>query len=236
MNKGHIAQTLREFADESLDIDGVSLVSSQGQLLTTALGMDENSTLVIAGMMLHLAGRVREECQWQTIEQISIRSQAGYITLIPCTEDSFLLVKTVRTPSGFFQQEIKETVRKLQVGFHDSEVVTVTKQRSACSSTLLSLSSTPTPATLILDERFTLHCQQELAQFIGPIAALICQRILKENPELSDIEFLEALVQQIPDKTQALAFRQRFLAGSQLLLQSQEKSRKQAQSSVPQLL
>ncbi len=62
-----------------------------------------------------------------------------------------------------------------------------------------------------LDPAFISRCQQELAQLIGPMASIICQRTLKKNPNLSAAEFVQALAQKIPDPKQAKDFQKRLL-------------------------
>jgi eukaryotic-like serine/threonine-protein kinase len=67
--------------------------------------------------------------------------------------------------------------------------------------------SVPLP---LVSQDFVARCQQELAEFIGPIASIICQRSLRQNPSLSEREFVETLAQQIPSPENAKAFRQRL--------------------------
>jgi serine/threonine protein kinase len=62
-----------------------------------------------------------------------------------------------------------------------------------------------------LDPNFISRCQQELAQFIGPMASIICQRILSKNPTISPTDFVEALAHKIPDPKQAEEFQRRVL-------------------------
>jgi serine/threonine protein kinase len=72
--------------------------------------------------------------------------------------------------------------------------------------------TTPPPATVSqLDPTFIKRCQQELAEFIGPIAAIICQRTLAKNPQLSTVQLVEALAKQIPNPKQAQEFQRRLL-------------------------
>ncbi len=66
----------------------------------------------------------------------------------------------------------------------------------------------PTPS---LDPNFIRRCQQELAEYIGPIAAIVCQRTLAKNPELSATQFVDALAKKIPNPKHALEFQRRFL-------------------------
>jgi hypothetical protein len=73
--------------------------------------------------------------------------------------------------------------------------------------------TTPPPETISqLDPQFIKRCQQELAEFIGPIAAIICQRTLAKNSQLSTVELVEALAKQIPNPKQAQEFQRRLLS------------------------
>src|SRR4028119_1713209 len=74
-----------------------------------------------------------------------------------------------------------------------------------------SVASTAPQVASQIDPSFTSRCKQELAELIGPIASIICQRTLSQNPGLSATEFVEALAKQIPNPKQALAFKQRLL-------------------------
>ncbi len=65
-------------------------------------------------------------------------------------------------------------------------------------------------STPFLSEDFITHCQRELVEFIGPIASIVCQRSLHQNPSLSEQDFVEILAQQIPSPEDANAFRQRL--------------------------
>lgn len=68
------------------------------------------------------------------------------------------------------------------------------------------------PIPLHLDEFEIAYCQKELAEAIGPIASLICDRILSQNPHLRLMDFVKALSQQIPDPQKALDFQKRILS------------------------
>ena len=62
-----------------------------------------------------------------------------------------------------------------------------------------------------LDSNFIRHCQQELAEYIGPIAAIICQRTLAQNPGMSVNQFVEALAKKIPNSKHSQEFQRRLL-------------------------
>lgn len=68
------------------------------------------------------------------------------------------------------------------------------------------------PIPLHIDEFEIAYCQKELAELIGPIASLICDRILTQNPHLRLMDFVKALSQQIPDPQKALDFQRRVLS------------------------
>jgi serine/threonine protein kinase len=60
----------------------------------------------------------------------------------------------------------------------------------------------------LLDPSFIRRCQQELAEYIGPIAAIVCQRTVAQNPGISAPQFVEALAKKIPNPKQAEEFKQ----------------------------
>lgn len=72
-------------------------------------------------------------------------------------------------------------------------------------------SSTQSSAAPSIDPSFIRRCQQELAELIGPIASIVCQRTLAQNPKLSPTQFVEALAKKIPNSKQAQEFQRRLL-------------------------
>ncbi|MEO0014201.1 MAG: hypothetical protein RLZZ535_2590, partial [Cyanobacteriota bacterium] len=77
---------------------------------------------------------------------------------------------------------------------------------STATTTILS-SSFNTKVT----PEFIARCRQELAEFIGPMANIICQRIIKQNPNMSKSEFCNSLAETIPNSQQAKEFKQRLI-------------------------
>ncbi|GAB4176259.1 MAG: hypothetical protein Fur006_07190 [Coleofasciculaceae cyanobacterium] len=71
--------------------------------------------------------------------------------------------------------------------------------------------ATPPSTQSSLDPSFVRRCQQEMAEYIGPIAAIICQRTLTQNPGLSPSQFVEALAKKIPNSKHAQEFQRRLL-------------------------
>ncbi len=72
----------------------------------------------------------------------------------------------------------------------------------------------PVPAfsAPVLDAEFVRQCQQELAEIIGPIASILCQRTMAQNPQASEQEFIQLLAQQIPNPQEAKEFRKRLVS------------------------
>lgn len=75
-------------------------------------------------------------------------------------------------------------------------------------------SSAKQPKDDLLDRDldFVDRCQRELAEIIGPIATIVCQRTITQNPAITKIEFVKALAEQIPDRSQAKEFEQSLLS------------------------
>ncbi|WP_019504671.1 serine/threonine-protein kinase [Pleurocapsa sp. PCC 7319] len=78
----------------------------------------------------------------------------------------------------------------------------IVKQNSISTS---SLNNSP------IAPEFVKRCCQELAEFIGPIATIVCDRIIKQNPTISQEELCLALAKTINNPEQARDFQQRFL-------------------------
>jgi predicted regulator of Ras-like GTPase activity (Roadblock/LC7/MglB family) len=111
--QAEVAKILQELAEKPLAIEGIMLVSPQGQPLTDSIGMEHNSALILAGTMLYLANNTKEELSWSDLEQIAIRSPQGHLILTPCSDQAFLLVKTGKTITGLLEGDIEKTRSKL---------------------------------------------------------------------------------------------------------------------------
>ena len=58
---------------------------------------------------------------------------------------------------------------------------------------------------------FIEYCRLELAQYIGPMASIICKRTIRDNPNISQIELCTALAKTISDPQQAKDFQRRLI-------------------------
>ncbi|MGF1676916.1 MAG: serine/threonine protein kinase, partial [Rivularia sp. (in: cyanobacteria)] len=54
--------------------------------------------------------------------------------------------------------------------------------------------------------------QQQLAYYIGPMASLIVEDVLEENPQATPHQFVELLAREIPDSDTAMKFIQRIFS------------------------
>ena len=62
-----------------------------------------------------------------------------------------------------------------------------------------------------ISAEFIDRSRKELAEFIGPIANIVCNRTLASNPNLSIAEFVRALADKIPDTKDAQKFKDSLL-------------------------
>ena len=68
-----------------------------------------------------------------------------------------------------------------------------------------------TKPTLAVAPEFVNKCRQELADFIGPMASIICDRTLANNPHISNSEFVLALAAKILNPEDSQEFKKRLL-------------------------
>jgi eukaryotic-like serine/threonine-protein kinase len=76
-----------------------------------------------------------------------------------------------------------------------------------------SLLNSPTSNSQIssqINSDFVKHCCQELTEFIGPMASIVCQRIIKQNPNISQQELCIALAKKIDNPEHAKIFQRRL--------------------------
>jgi predicted regulator of Ras-like GTPase activity (Roadblock/LC7/MglB family) len=112
-----INRILQDFINKPLEVQCAFLVSLEGQLLTPAVNMDENSALIVAGTMIYLAQSTSEELQWETIDKISIQGKEGYVILASCTPNVFLLIQAGKGLIGLLDGEINRIIQKIQAIF-----------------------------------------------------------------------------------------------------------------------
>ncbi|MGD1912740.1 MAG: protein kinase [Rivularia sp. (in: cyanobacteria)] len=55
--------------------------------------------------------------------------------------------------------------------------------------------------------QFINYCQQQLTSFVGPLASIVMQQTLEENPDIVSKDFIEVLAQKIPDAQRAEDFK-----------------------------
>ncbi|MGK7956481.1 MAG: 4-vinyl reductase [Crocosphaera sp.] len=129
MNALNIDKILQDLLIKPIDIQGIALVSQEGQAIINPIGMDEATISIVSGTMLYAVQTTQREFNWQTVETISIRSKDGYLVLAACTEESYLLIKTGKVLTGLLEAEVGRTVKKIQTLLQPSETLVLeTKQ------------------------------------------------------------------------------------------------------------
>ncbi|MEA5595630.1 serine/threonine-protein kinase [Rivularia sp. UHCC 0363] len=77
------------------------------------------------------------------------------------------------------------------------------KQNSDNELTFEQLAQTP----VSLNPQFVDYCQRQLTSFVGPLASVVMEHTLSENPGIASKEFVEVLAKKIPDAQRARDFR-----------------------------
>ncbi len=77
----------------------------------------------------------------------------------------------------------------------------------------ISLTSSPqNQQNISLDPFFIERCQEELAYYIGPMASMIVEDNLIENPQASPYQFVEILAREIPESQSAIEFTRKLVS------------------------
>jgi predicted regulator of Ras-like GTPase activity (Roadblock/LC7/MglB family) len=108
-------EILQELISENPEIQGAALVSPEGQLLSKAIGIEQNSVLAIAGIMLYLNESVCDQFNWQDVSTLSLQSEEGQtIRLIACTPKLYLLLETVGEIDRVLNYQVTTSISKLK--------------------------------------------------------------------------------------------------------------------------
>jgi serine/threonine-protein kinase len=121
------------------------------------------------------------------------------------------------TPSDLIERLIVHIPAKQQGKFRTSAQALIaainTKPQRSTATDNLTVNTVPLPSSSNqIDPNFIRRCEQELSNYIGPMATFICQRILKQNPGILPTQLVETLANQIPNPQQASEFRRRLLS------------------------
>jgi predicted regulator of Ras-like GTPase activity (Roadblock/LC7/MglB family) len=114
MNTQNLENILQDLISKPIGIYGAALVSSDGLAIIKPIGIDENSSGMLAGTMIYLAQNTQSELNWHEVELISIRASEGYIILSRCNADIYLLIHSRKVPVGLLEGEINQTLIKLR--------------------------------------------------------------------------------------------------------------------------
>jgi len=232
MNAANIEKILDTFVASLDEIQDAVMISAQGHPLTNSHGISHESILLLANKMMYLTDSISEVCQWKT-DWVIIQTQEGYLILAQCSLDAFLLIQSTAAPTGFLLTFIQRYIEKLQSALQFPCPDNLVIQSTYCLNESLegievpSISITPVKTSseshtffqetnpffpIHLTDLDINYCQEELAEKIGPIASLICNRVQEENPNLRWGEFIHAISQHIPDQKTAMEFRKHLLS------------------------
>jgi uncharacterized protein len=113
-----IQNLLQQFVNNTLNVEGVAIVSPDGLPITSVLpsNMDEERTAAMSATMLALGERISQEMSRGIVERILIQGEKGYSILIGCGTDSVLLVLANEdVKQGILFLEIKRLVAEVKV-------------------------------------------------------------------------------------------------------------------------
>ena len=71
--------------------------------------------------------------------------------------------------------------------------------------------------------QFVDYCKQQLTSFVGPLASMVMEQTLAENPDIVSKDFVELLAQKIPDAQRAESFRSNIKLLKQYKTQQPQK-------------
>ncbi|MBE9033705.1 serine/threonine-protein kinase [aff. Roholtiella sp. LEGE 12411] len=98
----------------------------------------------------------------------------------------------------------------------ESQTMATTSQSySQSEETIFSVPASPQIDRIeqpLLNPVFTKRCQQALAYHIGPMANLVVEEMLAENPHISPYQFVELIAQEIPNFQAAFEFKNSLLS------------------------
>jgi hypothetical protein len=86
------------------------------------------------------------------------------------------------------------------------------EMKTDSESVVVTFSASNIENSPLIAPEFLKYCQQELTRYIGPMASLILQDTLAENPQLSSEQLIKALANEIPNSEQARAFTRNLLS------------------------
>ncbi len=121
MNINKIKEILEYLMAQSLGIQKIALVSSEGYPIIVPIGIDESSVMVLAGSFLRIAQLSSQNFHDSTFDKITLRAKEGQISLIPCQEQMFLLViASLELSSLVLENRIDLALKKLRGELEDN--------------------------------------------------------------------------------------------------------------------
>ena len=131
---------------------------------------------------------------------------------------AFLPSKRPASARSIFEQiiAIDSSLQILDEHFNYTAVKSKVAQNTDATNPLTSNFSTTTKSALYssleipITPEFIERCRRELAEYIGPMANIVCKRAVKQSPTMSEKELYETLAKAIENPQQAREFQSRF--------------------------
>lgn len=167
--------------------------------------------LLTASNPLEFYNSQKDKIEWsKAVENIPPK----FVSLI----DSMISSFPVNRPKN--AREIFQEIIKIDSSLHSVENYWKKSSDSSFSQTEQSNNSLISTNNIISEKldsskqierqvsaEFVSRSRQELAEFIGPMASIICSQTLAKNPHLSTVEFVQALAKKIPNSQDAQKFK-----------------------------
>ncbi|MCC0176321.1 serine/threonine protein kinase [Waterburya agarophytonicola K14] len=155
-----------------------------------------------------------DKFEWsQAVENVSPK----FVNLIDSMVSSFPADRP-QNARDIFQEIVKidsslQSVENywIEPSKNSSSQVTSSFSQIPVASYNINYSAQPKPIDRRIPSDFVDRCRHELAEFIGPMAGIICNQTLSNNPGLSSSEFVLALATKISDSQDAQKFKQHLL-------------------------
>ena len=123
-------------------------------------------------------------------------------------------MKEIQGPQSYYKIFNSQQAEKICLIVKDKNFLriwTEAEETATASDGLLSSENRNVSNRVPVEIEFTNNCQELLAQYIGPVAQIICKKTLAKKPNLTRQEFVNILAKQISNSQQAEEFKQRTL-------------------------
>ena len=127
----------------------------------------------------------------------------------PSSRDIFNQIVTIDPSLKILDEQLGFTTIKSKIDSKPEILETKLTHRVDKFSSISNTGSSSNFNTQLTPE-FIEHCRQQLAEFIGPMASIICKRAIQQNPNMTKVELASTLAKTISNPQQAKDFQKRL--------------------------